>query len=74
MEANPKSPVLNIAASCFNLTKSDNIQLGFFSDLPKQKELVKAQDAINERWGDFTVGTARSLGGAKVVIDRIAFG
>ena len=31
-------------------------------------------DDINERWGVFTVGSARSFGGAKMVMDRIAFG
>ena len=31
-------------------------------------------DSINKKWGDFTLGSARSLNGAKVVLDRIAFG
>lgn len=74
LEAKPAVPVLNLAVSCFNLTKSDNIQLGFFNNLPKQKELVKAQDKINEKWGNFTLASARSFGGSDVVLDRIAFG
>ncbi len=74
LEARPAAPVLNLAVSCFNLTKSDNIQLGFFNNLPKQKELVKAQDKINEKWGDFTLASARSFEGASTVLDRIAFG
>lgn len=74
MEAKPTSPVLNIAVSCFNLTKSDSLQLGFFNNVAKQKELVEAQDKINERWGGFSIGSARSFGGKSVVLDRIAFG
>ena len=74
LEANPASPVLNIAVSCFGLTKSDTLQLGLFNNVPKQKELVAAQDKINERWGSFCVGSARSFGGSGVVLDRIAFG
>jgi DNA polymerase-4 len=74
LEGLSQKPVLNVAVSCFNLKRSKNLQLGFFSDLPKQKKLVKAEDEINEKWGDFTVGSARSFSGAGVVLDRIAFG
>ena len=35
---------------------------------------MRAVDNINEKWGDFMIISARSLGGAKVVLDRIAFG
>lgn len=74
LEAKPDSPVLNIAVSCFDLTRSDSLQLGFFNDVPKQKELVMAEDRINEKWGSFCVGSAKSFGGANAVLDRIAFG
>lgn len=74
IEANPQKPVLNIAVSCFNLAKSGNLQLEIFNDLPRQKKLVEAEDLINDKWGGFTVGSARSFGGAGVVLDRIAFG
>jgi len=73
-EANPGKPVLNIAVSCFDLTKSKNLQLEFFNDLPRKKKLVEAEDRINARWGGFTVGSARSFRGGGVVLDRIAFG
>lgn len=71
---NPKSPVLNLAISCFGLEKSVSTQLNFFDDVPKEENLTRAVDNINEKWGDFTLGSARSLGGARVVLDRIAFG
>jgi DNA polymerase-4 len=74
LEANPNTPVLNLAVSCFGLTKSGSLQLEFFDDISKRESLVRAVDNINEKWGDFTLSSARSLGGAKIVLDRIAFG
>jgi DNA polymerase-4 len=74
IEANPTSPVLNLAVSCFGLVRDSSTQLNFFDDVPKRENLVEAVDNINQRWGDFTLGSARSLGGSKVVMDRIAFG
>jgi DNA polymerase-4 len=73
-EANPSSPVLNLAVSCFGLTKDTATQLDFFENIPEKVNLVQAVDRVNEKWGDFTVSTARSMNGAKVVMDRIAFG
>ncbi len=66
--------VLNVAVSCFSLTKENSLQLEIFDDVPKKEKLVEAQDNINEFYGAFTIGSARSFGGGKVVLDRIAFG
>jgi hypothetical protein len=74
IEANPATPVLNIAVSCFGLSKADSLQLNFFENVGKKQNLTMTLDDINERWGGFTVGMARSFGGAKMVMDRIAFG
>lgn len=74
LEARPDSPVLNIAISCFSLTKNQTLQLGLFRNELTRFDLVKAEDRINEKWGDFTIASAKSFDGAKVVIDRIAFG
>ena len=40
----------------------------------EKQNLTRAVDNINERWGGFSIGSARSFGGAKIVMDRIAFG
>lgn len=74
LEANPSSPVLNLAVSCYGLTKTNSLQLNIFEDVEKRKDLFKSIDKLNQRWGDFTVTRARSMGGAKIVMDRIAFG
>lgn len=66
--------VLNLAVSCFDLTPKNHLQLEIFEDVQKKEKLVASIDKLNARWGDFTVATARSLGGAKTVLDRIAFG
>lgn len=73
IESDPKTPVLNIAISFFGLTKADSLQLNLFQNELTRTNLVKAGDKINETWGDFTIGSARSFGGAKIVLDRIAF-
>jgi hypothetical protein len=80
LEANPKTPVLNLAVSCFSLTKDTATQLDFFDNVPERIGLVQAVDSVNEKWGDFTlasarsISTARSMGGSRIIMDRIAFG
>ena len=74
LEANPASNVLNIAVSCFGLTKENSIQLNFLENIEKKQKLVKAIDEINEKWGNFTMTLARSRNGAGIIKDRIAFG
>ncbi len=69
-----KAPVLNIAVSCFDLERSGGLQLDIFDNLVGKEKIVNAVDGVNGKWGDFTVGSARGLGGAKKVLDRIAFG
>lgn len=69
-----QASVLNIAVSCYGLKRDDSLQLNFFDDMPKRKDLIKSIDLVNEKWGDFTVASARGLRGAERVLDRIAFG
>jgi DNA polymerase IV len=68
------TPVLNIAVSCYGLSRENSLQLNFFENIGKKQNLTRAVDDVNERWGGFTVASARSFAGAKVVMDRIAFG
>ncbi len=74
LEAKPGSPVLNLAVSCYDLAKNESTQLEFFADVSGKESLTEAVDDLNKRWGEFTICSARSLGGEKVVLDRIAFG
>ena len=67
-------PVREIFVSAFNLLKSSTSQLDFFSDVEKKEKIVKAVDAVNERWGSFVVSPARMMDMESQVLDRIAFG
>jgi len=73
-EANPVSPVRNIAVSAYALTPNLTSQMELFVDVVKNESLANAMDAINERWGDFTLGMGVARRGENVVLDRIAFG
>lgn len=57
-----RKPVRELAVSCFSLQQTEYTQMSLLSDSDKKERLVKAIDAINERWGDFTITPARMLG------------
>lgn len=69
-----KAGIRNLAVTCFNLQKQNFLQLDMSCDVIKKENLTKALDAINEKWGDFTVSSARMGYMQDKVIDRIAFG
>jgi DNA polymerase-4 len=74
MNCPERKPVREIFVSAFNLLKGNTSQLEMFSDVEKKERMVKAIDAINERWGSFVVSPARMMDMEKQVLDRIAFG
>ncbi len=74
VKANPRKPVQNIAVSCFDLSLDKNSQLSLFEDVEKKEKLTVSIDTVNEKWGDYTVGLARSFDSGDMVKDRIAFG
>jgi len=70
----PKKEVRVLGVSCFNLTKSDIVQLELFTDVDKSQNLTKLLDDINNRWGKFVISPASMLGADNHVHDRIGFG
>ncbi len=70
----PRKPVRNLAESVFGLVRIKEHQLAFFEDVEVKSKLVQAIDAINDKWGSFTVTPARMLTAKRDVADRIAFG
>jgi len=66
--------VANLAVSCFSLEKSLYTQGELFSEMGKKENLVKAVDAINDKWGDFVITPARMMGLSEKIVDRVAFG
>lgn len=69
----PKKPVKKIAVSCFGLGR-DSGQLSCLVDLVKQKELVNSLDALNDKWGEYSVNYGSFMGSHGHVKDAIAFG
>jgi DNA polymerase-4 len=69
----PALPVKKIAFSCFELER-DKGQLSCLRNLVREGELIDAVDRANDRWGDYTVTYASSLGSRGYVRDSIAFG
>jgi DNA polymerase IV len=69
-----QKPVANLAVTCFGITKGKETQLELFEDVVRKKEMYKATDILNHRWGDFVVTSARLIGTKEYVPDRIAFG
>lgn len=70
-----KTPVRDLAVSCFKLRKRNYLQLSLLDDVIKGVSLVEAIDQINERFGEYLITPARLLLANKdAVPDRIAFG
>jgi len=69
-----RKAVANLAVSLFFLEKSLYSQEHLFTDIQKKESLTKAVDAINDKWGDFVITSARMMGLSDKVIDRISFG
>jgi DNA polymerase IV len=69
-----QKPVRELAVSCFNLVKNDQLQLDLFGLATKQASLTQALDEVNQKWGNFVITPALMLHTQNVVHDRIAFG
>jgi DNA polymerase IV len=67
--------VTKLDVCCFNLVKAESVQESLFeTSRERKREVSKALDNINNKWGKWTIYSARMFGGEKEVIDRIAFG
>jgi DNA polymerase-4 len=69
----PKKTVKKIAVTCFGL-ESDTGQLSCLVDTVKQKSLVTSLDALNNKWGEYSISYGSFLGSKGHVKDSIAFG
>jgi DNA polymerase-4 len=63
-----------IAVNVYNLNLNKNLQLDIFSDQIKKTKLSDATDKINNKWGLYTIHSARMTMDSTVVQDRISFG
>ncbi|EKE06286.1 MAG: hypothetical protein ACD_19C00021G0018 [uncultured bacterium] len=62
-----------IAVNVFSLQVAKHLQLDIFSDEIKKTYLTKAVDKINNKWGLYTLHSARMALDPTVVQDRISF-
>lgn len=67
-------PVHTLSVSFFELREIENLQLGLFEETERKCSLNFAVDAVNNRWGDFSIVPSRALLAADAVADRISFG
>lgn len=70
----PHGTVQTIGIYCYMLTPSQRSQLSLFEDVAKKEWLTKAVDEINDFYGTFTVYSANSLEGKKLIKQKIPFG
>ncbi len=66
--------VTAIGIYLYELTPSTRSQLSMFDDVAKNEWLTKAVDEINDFYGTFTVYSADSLAGKKLIKQKIPFG
>jgi DNA polymerase-4 len=66
--------IQTIGLYCYMLTPSSRSQLSMFEDVQKEDWLTKSIDEINDFYGSFTVYTATSLEGKKMIKQKIPFG
>src|SRR5690606_12145758 len=67
-------PVKQIAVSFAELESLAVLQLSMVQNVPRQRDLYTAVDAVNDRYGTYTLHPASMLGTSSYVPDRIAFG
>ena len=67
-------PVHSLSVSCYGLVKEPLQQLSLLEDVQKKHDLTNALDAINERWGEFTITPATMMGMDDTILDRVAYG
>jgi len=70
----PPGAIRQLSVCCFRLADASVIQLDLFGEGQRQRDKVAAVDALNARFGPFTVRPATMLGSGEHVQDRISFG
>lgn len=70
----PGAIIQTIGLYCYMLTPSSRSQLSMFENVEKQDWLTRSVDEINDFYGSFTIHTATSLEGKKIIKQKIPFG
>jgi DNA polymerase-4 len=71
----PKNLALSsMGITCYMLKKSSRNQISLFDDINKKERLTEAVDELNERYGNFIIGSANAHVGKKIIKQKIPFG
>lgn len=69
-----KKPPLRIAVTLLNLHQARGEQISLFSDIEKSRQISKAMDEINDKFGPETIYPASMFGTTDAAPNRIPFG
>lgn len=68
-------PITHMGISCYALQPCDRLQMGLFEELhTKERKAADAMDAINNKYGEFTIVPGNMMEMDDLILDRIAFG
>ncbi len=70
----PMQPVKLLAVYCYMLIHDTALQPSLFSEDNRKRDITRAVDSIQDRFGDFVIYPARMARMEQKVLDRIAFG
>ena len=74
LERAPQKLVKLLAVYAYALIRDTGLQPSLFAEENRKREVVRALDAIQDRFGDFIIHPARMINMEQKVLDRIAFG
>ncbi len=70
-----RKPVARMGVSCYALQTDNKLQMSLFEeDRTRERKAADAMDAINDKYGEFTIVPGIMLDMDDVILDRIAFG
>lgn len=74
LKSAPVRPVKLLAVYCYLLIRDSALQPSLFPEENRKRDVTRAMDAIQDRFGDFVIHPARMTAMEHKVLDRIAFG
>ncbi|HEX5456102.1 MAG TPA: hypothetical protein VFW77_01920 [Candidatus Saccharimonadales bacterium] len=59
--------------TCYNLSPTTRYQPSLFDEVNREERLTEAVDELNERYGNFVIHSLNTLGGKRIVKQKIPF-
>ncbi|HET7673256.1 MAG TPA: hypothetical protein VFK11_01940 [Candidatus Saccharimonadales bacterium] len=67
------SPLTIMGITCYNLSPTTRGQPSLFDEVNREERLTEAVDELNERYGNFVIHSLNTLGGKRIVKQKIPF-